>query len=153
MAKSSLRKISAPQSYVGSAAGFNYNGDDIVSVRFFGHLNDPSIDSRRSYDLALFANVHGGFGRGDFVARPGFDFDESQCEWARRFIIGDDVNLACDLAAVFAVADWSDVICGDYAVAMLLEMPRDQPLAVFSQRQMRWAPLVFIFAESSEKLR
>src|SRR6266545_4216623 len=74
--------------------------------------------------------------RGDLVARTGFDFDEGQRERPRRFVVGDDVDLARDLAAVFALADRGDEISGDYPVALPLEILRDQALAVFPQSQM-----------------
>src|SRR5262245_59692224 len=81
--------------------------------------------------------VNRGFRRCDFVARTGFDFDEGECERARRFVIRDDFNLACDLATGAAITDRSNEIGRDYPVALPLEILRDQSLTVFSQREMR----------------
>src|SRR5262249_22935748 len=136
-AKSLLREISAPQSYARGAAGFRDDRRYVVSVRLLRNVCDSAIDAGRPDDLTLFANVHGGLRLSDLVARTGFDFDEGQRERLRRFIVGDDVNLARDLAAVSSVTDRGDEISRDYPVALPLEILRDQPLAVFSQGQMR----------------
>src|SRR5262245_51933563 len=126
-------EISAPHSHNGRAAGFQDYGRHVVPVRLLRNVGNPAVDAGRPDDLALFANVHGGLGRGDLVARTGFDFDEGQRERPRRFVVGDDVDLARDLAAVSAVADRGDVISGDYPVSLPLEILRDQPLAVLPQ--------------------
>src|SRR5215475_8716001 len=131
-----LGEISATHSHDGRAAGFHHDGRHVVPVRLPRDVGNPAVDAGRPDDLALFANVHGGLRRGDLVARTGFDLDEGQRERPRRFIVGDDVDLARDLAAVSAVADRGDVISCDYPVALSLEILRDQPLAVFPQRQM-----------------
>src|SRR5215475_7933316 len=135
-AESLFREISAPHSHNGRAAGFHDDGRHVIPVRLLRNIGNPAIDAGRPDDLALFANVHGGLRRGDLVARTGFDFDEGQRERPRRFVVGDDVDLARDLAAVSPVTDRGDEISGDYPVALPLEILRDHPLAVFPQRQM-----------------
>src|SRR5262245_16396591 len=131
-----LGEISASHSHNWRAAGFHDDGRHVVPVRLLRDVGNPAVDAGRPDDLALFANVHGGLRRGDLVARTGFDFDEGQRERPGRFVISDDVDLTRDLAAVFALADRGDEISGDYPVALPLEILRDQPLAVFPQRQM-----------------
>src|SRR5262245_23093479 len=135
-AESLLREISAPHSHNGRAAGFHDYGRHVIPVRLLRNVGNPAIDAGRPDDLALFAKVHGGLGRGDLVARTGFDLNEGQRERPRRFVVGDDVDLARDLAAVSAAPDRGDEISCDYPVALSLEILRDQPLAVFPQRQM-----------------
>ena len=88
-----LGEISAPQCHNGRAAGFHYDGRHVVPVWFLRNVGNPAIDAGRPDDLALFADVHGGLGLSDLVARTGFDFDEGQREWPRRFVVGDDVDL------------------------------------------------------------
>src|SRR5215831_10408442 len=129
--ESLLREISAPHSHNGRAAGFHDYGRHVIPVRLLRNVGNPAIDAGRPDDLALFAKVHG-----DLVARTGFDLNEGQRERPRRFVVGDDVDLARDLAAVSAAPDRGDEISGDYPVALSLEILRDQPLAVFPQRQM-----------------
>src|SRR5262245_50227584 len=85
-----LREISAPQSHNRRAAGFHDDGRHVVSVWFLRNVGNPAIDAGRPDDLALFADVHSGLGLSDLVARTGFDFDEGQREWPRRFVVGDD---------------------------------------------------------------
>src|SRR5262245_11852714 len=131
-----LGEISAPHSHNGRAAGFHHDGRHVVPVRLFRDVDNPAVDAGRPDDLALFANVNGGLRRGDLVARTGFDFDEGHGERPGRFVVSYDVDLACDLAAVSALADRGDEISGDYPVAPPLEILRNQPLAVFPQRQM-----------------
>src|SRR5215813_1570091 len=131
-----LGEISAPHCHNGRAAGFHDDGRNVIPVRLLRDVDNPAIDTGRPDDLALFAKVHGGLWRGDLVARTGFDLNEGQRERPRRFVVGDDVDLARDLAAVSAAPDRGDEISGDYPVAPSLEILRDQPLAVFPQRQM-----------------
>src|SRR5262249_53421218 len=144
--------ISAPQNYARSGAGSHDDGRHVVPVWLLGRLYDAAIDAGRPYYLALFAKVHGRLGLGDLVAGTGFDFDESQCERPRRFVIRDDVDFARDPAAVFAMTDRGDEIGGDYPVALPLEKLGGQPLSVFSQGQMRRAGLI-IFAKLPEKIQ
>src|SRR5262249_12083427 len=91
-----LREISAAQSNSGRAGRFHDDAYNVIPVRLGRNLGDPAIDAGRPDDLSLFMYVNRGFRRCYFVARTGFDFDKGECEWARRFVIRDDVNLARD---------------------------------------------------------
>src|ERR1700741_3924456 len=125
-----LGEISATQCHNGRAAGFHYDGRHVVPVWLFRNVGNPAKDAGRPDDLALFANVHGCLGLSDLIARTGFNFDESQCEWPRRFVVGHDVDLARDPAAVSAVADRGDEISGDYPAVLPLAVICDQLRAV-----------------------
>src|SRR5262245_20723209 len=151
-AKPLLGEISAPQSYNG-LAGFHDDGRHVVPIGLLRNVGNPAVDAGRPDDLALFADVHGGLRLSDLVARTGFDLDESQDERPRRFVVGDDMYFARDLAAVSAMTDRGDEISDDYPVALTLEILRYQPLAVFPQRQMRRARLLFPFAKLFKKVR
>jgi hypothetical protein len=148
-----LGEISAPQSHNGRRAGFHDDRRYVVSVRLLRNIGASAIDAGRPDDLTLFANIHGGFRRGDFVARTSFDLDEGQRERPRRFIVSDDVDLARDLATVLAVTDRGDEISRDYPVALPLKILHDQSLAEFSQRQMRRTGPLFFFAKLLEQVR
>src|SRR6266540_1251512 len=142
-----LGEISAPHSHNGRAAGFHHDGRHVVPVRLLRDVGNPAVDAGRPDDLALFANVHGGLRRGDLVARTGFDFDEGQRERPRRFVVGDDVDLARDLAAVFALADRGDEISGDYPVPLPLEILRARAPPLSPKRKLGGAGPLFLLAE------
>lgn len=128
-----LGKISAPHCDLRLSAKLGDDAYHIVAVRFVCDICDPAVDVSCSDDLPLLTKINSCFRSSDLVARTGFDFYECKCEWLRRFIVRNDVNLTSDLATRGAVAYRRDEIGCDYSIVFSLETLCGQSLAVSAQ--------------------
>ena len=117
----SFRKIIPQEIDLHNANRVRQDGHDIVAPWFILDSEQAAIDTGGANDAASFGAIDGCFREGHLGVSSGFNFDQDEGEGANGFVIGDEVDLAEDLATVAAMSDRGTKSRGHDPVAVLFE--------------------------------